>query len=289
MLGKLIKYEWKSVYKVGTALLAAIFAVTLVGYIALCTPAMSEFLFSDSANMTEVQVILFAFMSISSLMLYVLLLVGAVYGILIYHGVHFYKTMYTEQGYLTHTLPVKTHHLLISKVFVSGVWVLLVNLAMSISILVLAVGMVQGVTNGIDTDISWKMIGEEIWKLFVEADVNTAHIIIVFILMLVLTPFGSIIQIFGALTIGQLSKKYKLLMGILAYIGLIIINAIISALIQAITTFSHTISYVATYTDEMSMEYATATYDSSLITSCLVSVVLYFVSYYIIRKKLNLD
>ena len=96
MLAKLIKHEWKSVYKVGSILLIVIFAVTLLGYIGLRTPVMSA-LFADGNNLTERQSILVVFASVSSLMIYVMLLVGAMYGIIIYMGVHFYKTMYTEQ------------------------------------------------------------------------------------------------------------------------------------------------------------------------------------------------
>lgn len=284
MLKKLIKHEWKSVYKVGSVLLLVILGVTLVGYLGLRTPVMSD-LFADESGLTETQAVLVGVASISSLLIYILLLVGAMYGIIIYMGVHFYKTMYTDQGYLTHTLPVKTHQLLGSKVLVSGIWVFLVNVALYISVAVLVIGMLQGVMDGIQVDISWDSFWKELGEVFALIDFDAVHLLIIMLLILLISPFASVMLLFGALTIGQLSGKYKLMMGILTYIGLVVVNYILNSLVQAIVTFG----YAASYMNEMPMSYMTSRYDVSLIISCVVGVVLYFVSHYIISKKLNME
>ncbi len=284
MLAKLIKHEWKSVYKVGSILLIVIFAVTLLGYIGLRTPVMSA-LFADGNNLTERQSILVVFASVSSLMIYVMLLVGAMYGIIIYMGVHFYKTMYTEQGYLTHTLPVKTYQLLGSKVLVSGVWVFLIDVALYLSVAVLVIGMLQGVMEGIQADIAWDAFWRELIQGLALMNFETAHFLIILILMLLISPFVSVILLFGALTIGQLSGKHKLMMGILVYIGITVANYILNSLVQAILSFR----YAASFTDELPLSYMSLTYDISLIASCVVGAVICFVSHYIISKKLNLD
>lgn len=282
MLGKLIKHEWKSVYKVGSILLIVIFAVTLVGYIGLRTPAMISMI-ADESELTDIQAVLFGFASISSLMLYILLLVGAMYGIIIYMGVHFYKTMYTDQGYLAHTLPVKPNQLLGSKVLVSGIWVFFINMALAFSVVVLVIGMLQGVMEGVQADIAWDEFWRELEQVFEFMDFDTVHLLIILFLMLFVSPFASVILLFGALTIGQLSGKRKLMMGILTYIGLTVVNYILNSLAQAIITFRYA------FADDSSMNYMTGKYDASLIISCVVGVILYFVSHYIISKKLNLE
>ena len=284
MLGKLIKHEWKSVYKVGSVLLLVIFAVTLVGYIGLRTPVMSD-LFADESRLTEMQSVLVGFASISSFLIYVLLLVGAMYGIVIYMGVHFYKTMYTDQGYLTHTLPVKTHQLLGSKVIVSGIWVFLINAALCVSVVVLVIGLLQGVMDGIRVDISWNEFWSELGNMFAFIDFDAVHLLIIMILSVLISPFASVVLLFGALTIGQLSGKHKLMMGILTYIGLAVVSYLLNSLVQAIITFGYAMSPA----DDVSMGYMTSSYDASLIVSCVTGVVLYFVSHYIISKKLNLE
>ena len=284
MLGKLIKHEWKSVYKVGSVLLLVIFAVTLVGYIGLRTPVMSD-LFADESRLTEMQSVLVGFASISSFLIYVLLLVGAMYGIVIYMGVHFYKTMYTDEGYLAHTLPVKTHQLLGSKVIVSGIWVFLINAALCASVVVLAIGLLQGVMDGIQVDISWNEFWSELGNMFAFIDFDAVHLLIITILSVLISPFASVVLLFGALTIGQLSGKHKLMMGILTYIGLAVVSYLLNSLVQAIITFGYAMSPA----DDVSMGYMTSSYDASLIVSCVTGVVLYFVSHYIISKKLNLE
>lgn len=284
MLKKLVKHEWKSVYKVGSVLLLVIFAVTLVGYIGLRTPAVSAF-FADETELDGMQAVLMGFASISSFLIYIMLLVGAMYGIIIYMGVHFYKTMYSDQGYLTHTLPVTPNQLLGSKVLVSGIWVLLINVALGISVLVLIIGMLQGIMNGLQADVTWDEIWRELQWGLEYMDFDTVHFLVIIVLSFLISPFTSVLLLFGALTIGQLSGKYKVMMGILAYIGLAVANYILNSLVQAIMTFG----YIAGSMDEMSMSYMTSRYDPSLIISCVVGVVLYFVSHYIISKKLNLE
>lgn len=283
MLGKLIKHEWKSVYKLGSILLITIFVVTLMGCIVLRTPIVSELLIEE-AVLNEMQSILVAFMSVTSLVLYILLLVGAVYGILIYMGVHFYKTMYTDQGYLTHTLPVNAHQILISKIFVSSIWILFVYIAVFVSVIALIMSMVAGITEGIQADTGFSDFWNELMMLLEELDFDTAHFIVVLILSFVISPFSAAIQMFGALTIGQLSKKYKLLMGILSYIGLIIVNSIISSLTQAIMEVGHSLS-----ASEMSMSYMASSYDVALITACITGIIIYIISHYIVSHKLNMD
>lgn len=284
MLKKLVKHEWKSVYKVGSVLLIVIFAVTLVGDIGLRTPAVSAF-FADETELDGMQAVLMGFASISSFLIYIMLLVGAMYGIIIYMGVHFYKTMYSDQGYLTHTLPVTPNQLLGSKVLVSGIWVLLINVALGISVLVLIIGMLQGIMNGLQADVTWDEIWRELQWGLEYMDFDTVHFLVIIVLSFLISPFTSVLLLFGALTIGQLSGKYKVMMGILAYIGLAVANYILNSLVQAIMTFG----YIAGSMDEMSMSYMTSRYDPSLIISCVVGAVLYFVSHYIISKKLNLE
>ena len=102
MLGKLIKHEWKSTYKMGCLMLVVIALITVFGWLAFQTPMWKSLSRNDfSFGWLDI----FGFLT---LMMYVLLLVGVNFGILIYLGVRFYKTMYTDEGYLTHTLPVES-------------------------------------------------------------------------------------------------------------------------------------------------------------------------------------
>jgi len=110
MLGKLLKHEWKGIYKVGCLFLVALLGVSFLGWLAFQSP-MWRSLAEDTVYQSGVLSLLDV-ASVFTLFLYALMLVAASVGIMVYLAIHFYKTMYTDEGYLTHTLPVTKNKLL---------------------------------------------------------------------------------------------------------------------------------------------------------------------------------
>ncbi len=287
MLGKLIKHEWKSVYKIGAVLLITLLSVTLIGCLYFNSPMWTN-LFNNSANLDDLAALTGTFMGIGSLVVCIFMVIGVYYGMMIYLGVRFFRSMYTDEGYLSHTLPVTPHQLLGSKLLVGGLWMLIVNVVAVISIAMLIFTMLASIVNGVQLDVSlWDIlreVGGEIVSLYeTELGINLTHYVVVWILTVIIGAFSSIMMIFGALTIGQLSKKYKAMMGILTYFGLGLVNMIVGMVVG-------TISMATTITRGMNGDVMMGTtYDYSLIISIVMGVGLYFLSYFIIKKKLNLD
>lgn len=290
MLGKLMKHEWKSVYKIGCILVGAVLALTLLGVIAFQLPPVRAMFANDSIwQGNEMMDIVGAMSMMASFVLYILTLTGAMYGIYIYLAVHFYKTMYTDEGYLTHTLPVNAHQILISKTLIAGFWNILVTLALFISVFALMISFIGALLSGVAPELTWTEVWNEVGIVFEEI-MNEAgdvfvHYIVVLILMMIISPFCAMMTIFGAITIGQLSKKYKVLMSILAYIGISTVNGIISFIIEMIQAVTMNIGM----SEEVPFAYMLGTYDASLIQMILMAVGLYFLSHFIITKKLNLE
>ncbi len=287
MLGKLIKHEWKSVYKVGSLLLLSLLAVTLIGCLYFFSPMWTN-LFSESNNMDTLASLTGTFIGIGSLIVCIFTMIGVVYGMMIYLGVRFFKSMYTDEGYLAHTLPVTPHQLLCSKLLVGGFWMLIANVVALISIVGLILVMIASIANGVQADIDfWEMLREGVEAIIDlyerELGLNMTHYVVVGILTTIIGAFSSIMTIYGALTIGQLSKKYKAMMGILTYFGLGLLNMIIGMVVS-------TVNMAANISRGVSGEAISGiTYDYSLIISIVMGVGLYFLSYFIIKKKLNLD
>ena len=290
MLGKLIKYEWKSVYKVGSIMLLAILAVTLIGCIVLGMPWIGEWIANEN-TLNELQSVGLVYTLFASFILYVIMLVGITYGILIYLGVHFYKTMYTDQGYLTNTLPVTPNQLLVSKIFVSGIWYILIEVGVVLSIVALIASFVGGVFSAQGYTLSEMMTSffdELAIVMGSEAGGFLIHYMVFLVLSVVLSPFCAMIMLFGSITIGQLSKKYKAMMGILAYFGVMVVNMIISMVVQSIYTFNMTASALQNPGGVGTMDMM-GIYDSSLIIIAVMAAVLYWISHYILSKRLNMD
>lgn len=76
-------------------------------------------------------------LSVSAIVLYILAIFAVLIVMYVYLCVHFYRTMYSAQGYLTHTLPVKALAPFHVKLITSFVWMFLSMALMTVSIVVL--------------------------------------------------------------------------------------------------------------------------------------------------------
>ncbi len=108
MLGKLFKYEWRSISKL---------LLPIHGFVLLFA-LLSRFYFTisggtDALLNTDSTII----GTLTMLLIFALVIVISSIAIFtyIYSGYHFYKNVFTDQGYLTNTLPVTPSQLLLSK------------------------------------------------------------------------------------------------------------------------------------------------------------------------------
>ena len=202
-----------------------------------------------------------------------------------------------DEGYLSHTLPVTANQLFLSKVLVSGVWYLFITIGIGISVVALIVSLMTGLLNIGELSSVLTQYNGNIWEFLADAfyelgrtyeeemGINLLHYGITLLLTYVAGPFITMVTLFGALTIGQLSSKHKGLMGILAYAGLTILSSIIGSTVQSAFMFG---ANVANSASGITVSTNSA-YDINVITSLLIAAIMYGVSYYIMNRKLNLD
>ena len=288
MLGKLIKHEWKKVSKAGCLMLVFVVIVTFFGWLAFQSPlwrGLAEANYYAGINPWDI-------MSFLTLFLYVLMLTGITYGIVIYTGVHFYKTMYTDEGYLTHTLPVGKHQLLISKILVSGIWVMLVILAVMTSVILLILSFVgtilpEGYTLGWFLGRLFQELGIAIRNFRIDYNINLMRYLLALLFSVLIGPFVSVTTIFGAISIGQLFTKFRVLMAIVSYIGIMICNMLINSAVRSIVMAAHMneLLFDARGFDR----YLNSTIDSGTIIGIVTAALLYLVSWLVISRKLNME
>lgn len=279
MLGKLIKHEWKSTNKVGGLMLGAMLLITFFGWLAFQTPMWRSI--SEGGGGFSWLDIFGAF----TLVMYVILLIVVNYGIVIYLGVHFYKTMYTDEGYLLHTLPVTKHQILGSKILVGSLWVLIIALSMYLSIFILGVSMVWAILPDSYTFADFfgeflKAVDDLFRLVGLELGINFQAWFIRGAVMILVSPFVSVTTLFGAVSIGQLASKHRVMMAILCYIGIMMGESILNSIARSVVTVTYLSSFGA-YLD-------TNTIINSIL-KLLVAVALYFVSWYVTSNKLNME
>lgn len=279
MLGKLIKHEWKSTRMIGGLLLTAMIFITFFGWLAFRTPMWNS-MQSGGSRFGWLDII-----SIFTLIMYVMLLVGVNYAIIIFAAVHFYRTMYTDQGYLTHTLPVTNHQILGSKILVSSLWVMAILISTYLSVMILGASMVSVLLPEEYTLASlWREIaprfGEILLTMGDELGLDTVRYMVVLLITSVLSPFITVTTLFGAISLGQLFSKHRVLMAILFYIGISVAQSSINSVIQsivAVSSFSSFGNYISIATD------------SGFVISLLTAVALYFVSWHVNNNRLNME
>lgn len=287
MLGKLIKHEWKNTYKVGCLMLLILLVVTFFGWLSWQSPmwqAIGENTEVANASIWDV-------FSIFMMMIYMVMLVGVIYGIMIYLGVHFYRTMYTDQGYLIHTLPVTKHQILGSKILVSGLWYMIITIAVYASMILWILSLFSVVIpEGYSLASAWKEIAPELDGVFeiFKAELGW-DLKLTGIYMLVYTlvaPFFALTVLFGAITLGQLFHKARVLMAIVWYIVFMVVNSLLTSVFQSVNS----VSMLTTLTDDLAFgKYMNGTLGFTLVVNLIMAVILYFVSHYIISKKLNME
>lgn len=286
MLGKLIKYEWKSIYKVGCILLFALGLATLTVCLSSMAPMWQAIRSDTDYYIVNLGSTIMNMASVFSFFLYVLLMAGAVYAIFIYLVVRFYKSMYTDEGYLLHTLPVRKGQILVSKILVSTVWAFLIYIGMMISLL-----FIVSVISGESVFEIMKLLAgilaglQDLLSVFM-GSYSVTWTVVACILYLILGIPMAVITMFGAVSLGQLSSKYRVLMAILWYVGIMIARGLLGFIIQVI---SYTALIFATGEEYIMSSYMNISLYSSLIINLLLAVGCYLASYYITSKKLNME
>ena len=169
MLGKLMKYEWKNIWRAGTLMLLGMFVVTVIGCVVLRMPGglVTEIADGNNMNATQSWFVLSSF--VATLILYVIMLLASTWGMLIFLGIRFYRSMYTDEGYLSHTLPVTANQLFLSKVLVSGAWYLFLTIGIGISVMALVVSLMTGLLNVGELSGVMTQYNGNIWEFLTDA------------------------------------------------------------------------------------------------------------------------
>lgn len=220
MLGKLFKYEWKAVSKMNALLILITAGVTALGVIYFQTPMWKNMTEGNMTLTSGLMTALWGVIGISGAFAYVLVLVGVTFGQMIYLGVRFYRSMFSDEGYLTHTLPVKPAHLLIAKVVTAGCWSLLLNFLLIVSVLILTITAICGITPVTFGEI-WRGFLDTLAEVFRSGESLTT--LLYYLVVGILSPFLGMAVLFGSLSLGHYSAKNKGLMGILAYLGVCLV------------------------------------------------------------------
>lgn len=231
-------------------------------------------LFHTNQNIEEP----YLFVGVFLLMLFAIAVFMAITGVLVFMTIlliyRFYKRHFTDEGYLTFTLPATTHQILLSSVVNILSWELLITLVglVAYGLMLLPVFLLAGEFEvNVWTEMHYAMttvFGNAYWLL--EG------------ILIICSLIGSTILPLLSITIGaQVAKKYKLLAGFGIYYGLSI----------AVSFITGIFSFVTMLGDYAIME----TGESMVLTFLLQSLLYlgigiggYFLMHHLVKNRLNL-
>lgn len=268
MLGKLLKHDFRATSRLYLPIILGFVGMSIINKISF------ELDLTKNFSSGLLQLFAFTFMFIYILAAFALAIVTH-----IFIAVDFYKSMTGNQGYLTHTLPVKTTTLIHSKLILAVFWQIVTGALIMLSILFLFAGHVSG----------YQIM--EFWSTFKMLLENYAHgSVFIFFLesgfIMLIGVFYAPLMYYVSIAIGHLFQKHRLGASILAYFAIYFIIQIISSVGMSIYGF---------YYNRIMYDFTTfwglfqVLMWAGSIFSILTMAGFYGVTWYVFHKKLNLN
>ncbi len=266
MLGKLMKYEWKATWKLLVPLNLFIVLMTILAY---CTVQMS--FFDSNSNLVIMT-------GIIVMMTYLLSMFVVAVGSVIYLIYRFYTSVYGDEGYLLHTLPVDKHHIIVAKALTSMAWVLMNAVLVYFSFFFL-----------LSTQAQFMEAMTEGFEFYVDVVNGYNDKIGVFgIVMTFVASFfalgARILKISACISLGQLASNHKILSAFGFYYAIYFVQKMFSILYYLILELG---MRAANYS--YSGYIFTTSWEFTLISSLVYCVIFYILTWYVMDRKLNLD
>lgn len=284
MLGKLIKYEFRSMSKV----------LYIIWIVIPLASILYGITIHFSLNSDYTDRVMPVIMTVSSIVYATLFIAMAIVTLVIIVA-RFYRGVLGTEGYLVNTLPVKSWQIITSKGLVSTV-VTLIGCVISVAAIFIIVMIVMPI------DEYFARIQYLLEGTFSSPEATT------YILEMGALTFFSVIaviyQIYTSLSIGQLVTKNRILMALLAYflinIASTILNSLVASLVIAVgrTSIAESVAALNPLTFGLlgmlfstvdGLENMSGYFIWSIAMLIVKIVVFHVVTNYILKNKLNLE
>lgn len=285
MLKKLFVHEWRSFWKVPAAMCLFALAYALIGALTFQTDLWTS-------DYWLVRLVL-VFGSIG----YFILLIAPAIVLLIYTALRFYQNLFTDEGYLMHTLPVKKWELITAKGLVAVIWNVITTITTLLAVFLVVLLISMSSRYG---GVTWADLTESFAQFFHEAIPIVKEMFRMPVWMVALLFLGSFIVgafyntllLYASVSIGRLWKKHPMAGTALSYIGFYLaISFLTSAFsINSLNLTMGNIFFASNYTAYASMgDYLLRGLGNGYLVSAIGILVFYAITEWIMSHKLNLD
>lgn len=286
MLGKLLKYEWQGLRMPFLIMLVVLAGTTVLtcGFILTINPKYDE-----SVAWYSVMALIF------SILLYYFGIIGCSLGTSLIIVIRFYKTCYTDQGYLTHTLPVSAKQILNAKLLAAIATQLLMVLLIAASVVAIIQVGLHHVFSFAPLDYSYDEFIRTIFREFSyglhefeeELGISLGLYIAYLVFYSLIALIANVVTLFGCISLGQLYTKHRIIGAIVAYF-------IVQFVMQILGYFTSLPMYTRMIIDNYDRDFTlfgilSPTMNLTLLVTVLIAVAMYFVNLHMMTRKLNLE
>ncbi len=281
MFGKCLKYELRAYSRLLVPTFIAIMAASVLMSVAV--GVLTRLVGYQQNELV---------MAISAILLYFIIL--AVYLSLFIIPVmvfvltvrRFYTSFFTDEGYLTFTLPVSVDHHLMSKLLAAAIADIFGVITAILSVVIVASGALIA-----NADVIKNLIGtttpgmsfEELKMLGV-----SVVTIIMFIVTAILSVIGNYLLLYLSISLGcMIAKKHRFIVCGACYLGVSTVVSTLSSVVSIVIMFIMT-SAMITQIDQLGIIFNAMLGVISVFLAIEV-VVCYFITRYILKNKVNLD
>ena len=243
MFWNLVRYEFKNVNKWYLALYGAVLALSAL--IGVQTSSLK------SIDTPDQQMIMLVFLALVFGGLIITLSISTL--ILIIR--RFKGSVYDRQGYLTLTLPVSEHQIILSKLLGAFIWSLASSLVFILSIYIILVLTGANFLDIFSLEYLFKFYMDSFWLS---------------VISYILSTISGILCIYLAISIGQLFNEYRTALAVLAYIVIQTILGFVGLNLRIDIDYNWMISF-------------------EIVKDLILSAAFYLGTYYILKNKVNLQ
>ena len=243
MFWNLVRYEFKNVNKWYLALYAAV--------LVLSVPIGMQGHYYNYVSFKDSQPVLLFFLALVFGGLMITLGISTIFLII----KRFKGSVYDRQGYLTLTLPVSEHQIILAKLLGAFIWSLI-----SSAVLVLSIYIILVIIEPNSVDF---LAFKDLFQQYLDS-------IGLYLISFILGTISGILCIYLAISIGQLFNEYRTALAVLAYIVIQIVLGFVGLNLRIDTNFNMMLTF-------------------EIFTDLILIAGFYLGTYYILKNKVNLQ
>ncbi|MCD8156861.1 MAG: hypothetical protein LUD53_05430 [Clostridiales bacterium] len=271
MLGKLLKYEFKSTSRLLGFVYAALLVIAVVLGLLLRGDLNGIISYYNTQGMQETAIIIF-------ILIYILIITAVIVITMFTNIERFYRNMLKGEGYLMHTLPVPTWMHVAAKTISALVYTVLSVCALIVSVFLLLIA----------SNVPWIYIHEWLTDEFIPSLRENGISVALTAIILLVSLIRVILLFYVSMSIGAAAKKNKLAFSVLAFIAICIVMAVIRTIfLSDLIAGNASVFFVSD--SGASLFYSTAEMIRQLVVDLIYSAVFFAGCTFFLGKKLNLE